>query len=84
MKKVAWKSTRRKREVEFAAATPAAVEDLDARVAVIQSLIPLGLERVNEELQAEVKCLAGPRYRRGPEDRRYYRWGVSTPMRNVL
>jgi len=53
-----------------------AVGELDVMVEMIQSLIPVGLERLKEELQAEVKRLAGPRYRRGLEDRRYYRWGA--------
>ena len=33
-----------------------------ARVALIQKLIPMGLELVERELQNEVKALAGPRY----------------------
>jgi|GEM_PF-5273794 hypothetical protein len=38
------------------------VEDLDVRVALIQALIPIGLEAVAEELQREVQRHAGPRY----------------------
>lgn len=55
--------------------SPAAVPALDARLAVIQALIPLGLAAVAEELEAEVARLAGPRYARddGVPDR--VRWG---------
>ena len=42
---------------------------------MIQALIPLGLEAVHETLQHAVEQLAGPRYQRGPADRRFYRWG---------
>ena len=38
---------------------------LDARVELIQQLIPLGLMHVAEELQKEVRSLAGERYERG-------------------
>ena len=48
------------------AAVPAEVElnGLDSRVALIQALIPLGLEAVNELLQQEVTALAGARFQR--------------------
>ena len=39
-------------------------EEIDTKVALIQELIPLGLLHVEEELQREVKVLAGPRYAR--------------------
>jgi len=39
-------------------------EGIDAKVALIQELIPLGLLHVEEELQREVMVLAGPRYAR--------------------
>ena len=48
---------------------------LDARVAMIQALIPVGLEAVRQDLKKAVEELVGPRYQRGPEDRRLYRWG---------
>jgi len=49
-------------------------QDLDVRLQLIQSLIPLGLERVQEELEEEVRRLAGERYKRnGRGD--YGRWG---------
>jgi transposase-like protein len=48
---------------------------VDARVALIQALIPLGLRAVAEALEAEVEQLAGARY--GREDARpeLVRWG---------
>jgi transposase-like protein len=49
---------------------PSAVE---VRVALIQALIPLGLEAVKEALQAEVEALAGARYAR--DGARHVRWG---------
>lgn len=48
----------------------------DTRVALIQALIPIGLEYVNELLQDEVNQLAGLRYSRQKQDRNEnYRWG---------
>ena len=47
-------------------------EEQDTTIAVIQELIPLGLKAVGEELQREVKELAGKRYQRGGE---ISRWG---------
>ena len=38
--------------------------EMDAKVEVIQALIPLGLMHVSEMLEAEVETLAGKRYRR--------------------
>jgi transposase-like protein len=51
--------------------------DVAARVALIQALIPVGLEEVERELQEEVERLAGPFYARedGCADR--VRWGSS-------
>ena len=47
-------------------------EEQDTTIAVIQELIPLGLKAVGEELQREVKELAGKRYQRGGDTSR---WG---------
>ena len=47
-------------------------EDFDIRMSVIQELIPLGLKAVAEELQAEVKQLAGEKHSRGGDN---VRWG---------
>ncbi|MDF1527220.1 MAG: IS256 family transposase [bacterium] len=49
--------------------------EADARVEVIQALIPLALMHVEEELQAEVERLVGPRYGRGEDDAGLVRWG---------
>ena len=51
------------------------VEDLDSRVAMIQALIPIGLEAVAEQLQQEVEVLAGKRYSREGGLPGHYRWG---------
>jgi len=45
-------------------AVPADAATIDAKVALIQELIPLGLMHVAESLQQEVEQLAGPRYAR--------------------
>ena len=55
-----------------------AIEELErdmsfeSRMAMIQSLIPLGLKAVELELQQEIAALAGPRYSRGGDIKR---WG---------
>ena len=52
------------------------IENLDTKVALIQALIPIGLEYVQEMLQQEVTHLAGPRYvRREASGTGNYRWG---------
>jgi transposase-like protein len=48
------------------------IEDLDVRVELIQSLIPLGLEKVAEDLKKEVNMLVGKRYKRDKEN---HPWG---------
>lgn len=47
----------------------------DARVELIQALIPVALDAVNDVLQEEVTGLAGERYRRGGGQAGYARWG---------
>lgn len=54
---------------------PVSVEDLDTRMAIIQALIPLGLEAVAAELQREVVQLAGPRYAHRDGAPHLVRWG---------
>ena len=49
--------------------------DLDARIAMIQALIPIGLEAVSDVLQHEVRELAGWRYARKSADQPLRRWG---------
>ncbi len=46
------------------AAMPVDVESIDAKVALIQALIPLGLLHVEEGLLQELELLTGPRYQR--------------------
>lgn len=48
------------------------IDDMDAKVALIQALIPGGLKAVNEKLQAEVEALAGEQHR---HDKENVRWG---------
>ena len=47
-------------------------EEFDVKIAMIQELIPIGLKAISEELQKEVKGLAGERYSRSGENAR---WG---------
>jgi len=54
---------------------PRAVLDVDARVEMIQALIPLGLEAVSDELQRAVTALAGERYQRAGGLPGHSRWG---------
>lgn len=52
------------------------IENVETRVALIQTLIPIGLQCVNELLQQEVEQLAGARYGRQKDGaRENYRWG---------
>ncbi len=46
-------------------------EDIDTKVELIKTLIPLGLMAVNEMLQGELETLVGPRYSRGGETVRH-------------
>ena len=50
-------------------------EEIDTRVALIQELIPLGLQHVAELLQREVEALAGKRYSRQGGLPGHVRWG---------
>ena len=52
------------------------IENIDTRIALIQALIPIGLEYVNAMLQQEVEQLAGRRYSRNKDtEKEHYRWG---------
>ena len=52
------------------------IENGETRIALIQALIPIGLQCVNELLQEEVGQLVGPRYsRRKESEGENYRWG---------
>ena len=48
--------------------------DVEARAALIQALIPVALDRVREELQADVERLAGKRYERAGRPPGHVRW----------
>ena len=49
--------------------------ELNAKLVLIQQLIPIALEHVNEILQEEVSQLAGPRYSHNDENKHLQRWG---------
>ena len=57
-------------------------EEFDIRLSVIQDLIPLGLKAVAEELQGEVKRLAGEKHGRGGDNARWGSQGGSVYLRN--
>ena len=57
-------------------------EDLDVKIALIQNLIPLGLEAVSESLQAEVTRLAGEEHARGGDNHRWGRQSGSIYLRD--
>ena len=56
-------------------ALPEERKTLDSRIELIQMLIPLGLQAVEAELQAEVEQLVGARYSRENPDQK--RWGTN-------
>ena len=58
-----------------AAASGLPIEEIETTVALIQALIPLGLQAVGEALDAEVTALAGTRYRRTGGQAGVVRWG---------
>jgi len=49
--------------------------EMETRIAMIQALIPLGLDAVMEVLQDQVKELAGRRYARKDSEQSVRRWG---------
>ena len=53
-----------------------AAPDLDTRIALIQALIPVALEKVHVEVQADVERLAGERYVREGRRLGHVRWTV--------
>ncbi len=50
---------------------------LDTRVAIIQELIPMGMSLIEEELQREVRSLAGLRYEHVEGGKEYVRFGAN-------
>ena len=78
MRKVSWmgKEVKERRErVKELVGGGFAERELDAKVALIQALIPVGLMYVQELLEQEVKDLAGERYKRGDGRDGVVRWG---------
>src|SRR5262245_36637219 len=67
------KGSKSKARAERLRVLPEEPKTLDSRVELIQMLIPLGLQAVEEELQAEVARLVGARYSR--EQPQQKRWG---------
>ncbi len=55
---------RKARAIEVMGLEEYSVMDIDSRLTLIHELIPLGLMHVKEELQKEVRQLAGDRYKR--------------------
>lgn len=51
--------------------------ELDAKIELVRSLIPLGLMHVHELLDEEVKALAGERYNRKEDESKIYRHGAN-------
>ena len=56
------------------ATLPTGTDGLEIRVALIQALIPLGLQAVEELLHQDVEALVGPRYARGQRAPGLHRW----------
>ena len=71
-----------KREASMRRIVDAYSEEPDVRLAVIQDLIPLGLKAVAEELQAEVRRLAGDKHSRQGNNARWGWQNGSVYLRN--
>ena len=65
---------RKGKQVALVPAPVTPAPDIDARVALIQALIPVALDKVMEELQADVERLAGARYAREGRLPGHVRW----------
>jgi len=57
-------------------------EEINLKMAVIQELIPVGLNEIAKELQAEVTRLAGRKYERGGDNARWGRQNGSIYLRD--
>ena len=75
MRSVQTKTKTRQSTVADADAMPPVVDHTSIALAMIQSLIPLGLRAVEDALQQEVTALAGPRYAHGDATPGVARWG---------
>jgi len=65
----------KKGKVKLAKVLQISEQPFDLRIGLIQSLIPLGLTMVNEELQNELMELIGVKHDRERKNPDYYRWG---------
>src|ERR1700704_4971417 len=65
---------RKGKQVSLVPAPVTTAPDVDARVALIQALSPVALDRVREELEADVERLAGARYARDGRLPGHVRW----------
>src|SRR5512139_1265696 len=64
-----------KRKVKLSRQERVLTDGVNVRVALIQELIPIGLEAVAEELEQEVERLAGPKHSRESGLPGHCRWG---------
>ena len=71
-----------KREAAMKKIADSYSEDFDVKLSVIQELIPLGLKAVAEELNNEVRRLAGERHSRGGDNARWGRQSGSVYLRD--
>ena len=71
-----------KREAAMKRIVDAYSEEPDIRLSVIQDLIPLGLKAVGEELQNELKRLAGEKHSRNGHNARWGKQNGSVYLRN--
>ena len=65
---------RKGKQVGIASVRQRAAPDFDTRMALIQALIPVAVERVHEALTQEVTWLAGARYAREGRQSGHVRW----------
>ena len=72
---------RKGKDVSLRAVPGNAAPDLEARVALIQALIPVALDKVHEALKEEVQSLAGDWYARTGRQPGHVRW---TPQRGSI
>ncbi len=71
------KKSKKMGEPEIVSREDVEAMDVDSRLELIRSLIPLGLMAVYEELDREVDALAGARHSRKDDGSRYYRHGAN-------
>src|SRR6516165_3778300 len=65
---------RKGKDVGIVPVPKTAAPHMEARIALIQALIPVALDRVHEELQADVQRSAGDRYARAGRQPGHVRW----------